>query len=113
MTYQQFIRILGGLGIPPSKYLPDVFQEIFDEWEYSLPEIGKMTGKSVITIRRYCTNGLLKFQRKNPYIVKGVDIKEKLFQEQLPYIKKRLKSISHLHDKIHLLLELLGDEGEK
>lgn len=112
MTYQQFLKILGDLGVPPYKYLPDLFDEIFDDFEYTLKDLAEKTGKSVVTLRRYCTNGQVKYQSKYPYIVKGIDIKEKLFQEQLPFIKKQLKSISHLHDKIQLILKLLGEDDE-
>ena len=112
MTYQQFLKILGDLGVPPYKYLPDIFAKIIDDYEYTLEDLAEDTGKSVITLRRYCTNGQVKYQSKYPYIVKGIDIKEKLFQEQLPSIKGQLKLISHLYDKIQLLLELLGEDNE-
>lgn len=104
---------MGELEIPPYKYLPDVFDDIIDEFEYTLPELAQITGKSVITLRRYCTNGLVKIQKKRPYIVKGIDIKEMLFPEHLPYIIKRLKLISHLHDKIQFLVDLHGEDEDE
>ncbi|OKL36686.1 helix-turn-helix domain-containing protein [Domibacillus mangrovi] len=96
MKYQQFLQLMGDLGLPPYEYLPDIFEDIMDEFLYTLKDVADLSNKSVTSVRRWCTNGKLKFQQKRPYMIKGEDLKEKLFQEHYSTIAKRLNLLDHL-----------------
>lgn len=96
LLYEEFLKIMRGLGLSPSDYLPDVFNEIIDEFEYPIDKVIKMIGKSEPTVRRWCNQGLLKYQQKHPYIIKGIDLKDKPFKDYYPSIAKQLCMLEHL-----------------
>jgi hypothetical protein len=93
MNYDKFIKKIEELGIPENKFLPEIFGEIIDDWEYTTKEVAKFTGKSEVTARRYLQSGEIIPQTIRPYICKGIDIKRKMFRDVYPSIKNRLKDL--------------------
>ncbi|RDI44063.1 hypothetical protein [Falsibacillus pallidus] len=81
MSYDDFMKLSEELKIDPKEYLPESFEEIFDEFDYNAEDVKKFSKKSLVTVRRWCHSGELKIQSKRPYICKGIDIKRKLFKD--------------------------------
>lgn len=95
------------MNLPYENYLPDNFASIPDNFEFDSKQAGKLFEKSDITIRRWCNKGKLKYQRKNPYIIKGADIKQKIFEDHYPTIIFKLKAFKDINEQD--LKRLLND----
>jgi hypothetical protein len=106
ISYTSFQNYLGELGLPSHNLLPDDFESILEGFEYTTEQAGIALGKSDITIRRWCRNGHLKYQRKDPYIILGSDIKQKIFEDRYKTIMEQLKWMRGISEK--QILEFLS-----
>ncbi|WP_143414894.1 helix-turn-helix domain-containing protein [Geobacillus sp. E263] len=108
ISYKAFLKLLGELHLPHNRFLPDDFDNIIDDFEYDSKQAAEVFGKSDVTIRRWCRTGQLKYQRKNPYIIKGSDMKQKIFEDHYSTIISQLKGLRELddHDFKYLLNQL-------
>jgi len=80
----------------PTEFLPEFFRNIPDHILLTTKEMEQVTNgyKSEVTYRRWCREGAIKLEGKNPFKAYGIEIKKKIFKDMYPQIRSRCAWLS-------------------